>query len=604
MATTMLSMLTVAQDQDDETVVDEPPPPPEYIGTRECRDCHRDHASAHSGTVHALTMVEIEEDMDPEDNPVIADFEMGADVRTVTFPDGETRAFTLEDVAFNLGAGRNKQAFIYLTETEDDEVYYIFPAEWNVAEGIWEDLVLAETWPSDAYAFGPNCAGCHTVGVDTSDYDWEEEGVQCETCHGPGLDHVELADDAGGSIDDEERAEIYASINLGYGPATCAQCHVRGLAEDGVHPYPVEFYANIHDDLSDFYTPFSQDNDEHWWASGHARLPNMQHNEWLISGHPNALTTAQASENFSAECLTCHSTTQQLIDLRLGNEDIDPETVDPQALIESNDFGITCASCHVSHRIIDDDDDETVAAMAELPAMLREDSYSLCTSCHSDNDITEDIHHPVREVFEGITIIADIEVTASPHFTEDSGPTCSTCHMQALETYNGERNSHASSIVSPGSAIDVEGLQDSCSGCHEEGPAELQQLIDALQTDTQQRISTAQQTLSDDTEPWVMTALEIVDSEGSYGIHNHAYTSALLNSVEINLGLRESTTLSDADVSAAIDGVLPDVEPVSLTPDEAPDVIDEGLAPASIAILVLSGLILLVGIVFFFRSET
>jgi len=535
---TMTSMLVVAQEggEEDDVVIDEPPPPMEYIGSRECRDCHRDYTTAHAGTAHALTMVEIEEDMDPEDNPVIADFDAGENARTVTFPDGETRAFTLADVAFNLGAGRNRQAFIYQAEVgeDEDDVYYVLPAEWNVNEGIWQAVELAETWPDEAYAFGPNCAGCHTVGVDTSDYDWEEEGVLCETCHGPGLEHVELADDAGGTIDEEERAGINASINLGFSPDTCGQCHVRGLAEDGIHPYPVNFYPQIHD-LADFYTPVSTDDDTHWWPSGHARLPNMQHNEWLISGHPNALASAQESDNFSAECLTCHSTVQQLVDLRLSDEDIDPATVDPLALAEANNFGITCASCHNPHMIIDDDD-ENAEPMVAHPASLREESYTLCVSCHSDNDVTDGIHYPVREVFEGVPLIEDIEVTASPHFTAEDGPTCSTCHMQALETYNGERASHASAIVPPGSAIDVDGLQDSCSGCHDEGQAQLQQLIDDIQTDTLDRIATARSQITDTTSDWVSTALDVIESEGSAGIHNYTYTDTLLDFIELELG--------------------------------------------------------------------
>lgn len=516
------SALLMAQD-DVET-----PEIPEYAGTRECRDCHRDAASAHRLTSHAQTFVELEEDMEPDENPVVADFESGEAVRITTFPDGDERAFTMADVRYTLGVGRSFQA--YVTELEEGQ-FYLLPAQWNAQEAAWVPLELGESWPDDAYAFGPNCAGCHTTGLNTSEYTWEEEGVMCETCHGPGLVHVEAADDAGGSVDDEERAEIYGSIHLALDSATCGQCHARGEAEDDIHPFPVGYYPDI-TTLDEAFDLVSDSSDDAWFDSGHGRLPNMQYNEAIFSGHPDSLDSAQDSDSFGAECLTCHSVTQQLVDLRLGNEDIDPATVDPLALAEANPYGVTCATCHDPHRVLAEDE-----TPPDVPANLRQDNYTLCTGCHSDSDITEGLHYPVQQMFEGIEVVEGIEGQPSAHFSAEDGPTCTTCHMPTIPTYLGIRHSHTFQLVLPNDADDEAGLQDSCSGCHDEGRPQLQNLINDIRRDTRNRIEAARELMTESTPAWVGLALDFISGDGSAGIHNYAYADSLLDAVEVELGL-------------------------------------------------------------------
>lgn len=580
------AMVLMAQDDP------EPSEPPEFIGTRDCNDCHRDITNAHELTPHAWTMVEIEDDLDLEDNPIVADFASGIEIRIVTFPgEDAARSFGVPDVAFSLGAGRNIQAYLYEAE---EGVYYVFPAQWNVAAATWEPLELAESWPDDAYAFGEKCAGCHTVGLDTETYEWEEAAVMCEACHGPGLAHVEAADDAGRSIDAEERADISDKINLALGGQACGQCHSRGLSSDGIHPYPTNYYPG-QTDLGEGFNLVDPEGDTHWWSTGHARLPNMQYNEWLNSTHPNALASAQESEEFGPNCLTCHSVAQQLVDLRLANEEIDPETVNPSELSEAQPYGVTCASCHDPHLVIDGD------PMPPEGSLLRDDDYSLCVGCHQDSDITEGIHHPVRQVFEGWPILEGVNVQPSPHFTAE-GPICITCHMTTVPTYNGERNNHNFEIIAPGAVADVDGLQDTCTRCHDESPQALQRLIHDLQNGTRQRIENARTTTSDETAEWVFTALDIVEYEGSFGIHNYKYTNDLLRNVELELGLVE-TSLTQADVSAQIDAALPDVERPDLQPADEPLITFGSLTTATIVLLILAAGILVFAAFEFFTSN-
>ena len=57
----------------------------------------------------------------------------------------------------------------------------------------------------------------------------------------------------------------------------------------------------------------------------------------------------------------------------------------------------------------------------------------------------------------------------------------------------------------------------------------MQELIDDIQNNTHTRIDTARAAITDTTPAWVITALDFVERDGSYGIHNYAYSDALLD---------------------------------------------------------------------------
>jgi hypothetical protein len=92
----------------------------------------------------------------------------------------------------------------------------------------------------------------------------------------------------------------------------------------------------------------------------------------------------------------------------------------------------------------------------------------------------------------------------------------------------------------PGTALDIDVLENSCSTCHSEEPLALQDLINDIQADTEQRIEAARAAVGDDTPDWVVRALDYVEGDGSAGIHNYAYTDTLLDNVEVELNLTET----------------------------------------------------------------
>jgi hypothetical protein len=257
----------------------------EYVGAEECGDCHRDLSRPHGETAHALTLQDVSRDQDL----ILGDFEQGEDVRMVQFPgDDELRPFEADDIAYTVGSGRNVQRYLYEVERSE---FMVLPVQWNVKAQAWEAYTLADDWPDDAYAFGPNCAGCHTTGIDTRRFRWEDDGVQCESCHGPGSLHIEAVDD------DEDPEVIHASIVLSPDPQICGQCHSQGSEPEDNLPFPAEYrpgQADLMDE--DVFTLVPPDDSAHWYASGHASQKYMQFNEWLISAHATALSTMRESE--------------------------------------------------------------------------------------------------------------------------------------------------------------------------------------------------------------------------------------------------------------------------------------------------------------------
>lgn len=558
----------------------------EYVGSRECRDCHRSTYSAFRDTNHSLTLREMKEDEDRA--AILADFSAGEELRTVQFPgEDAARPFTVDDIAYVLGAGRSLQAYLFERDTND---YVVFPAEWDVNKQEWVALERSESWPDPTLEFGPNCAYCHTLGLNIQDYAWEEAGVQCETCHGPGSAHVNAADDASRRPSDEEIAGIRGAIASGADPQTCGQCHNRGIAPDGVHPYPVGYLPGV--DLLDpaVYSLVAPDDAAHWWPTGHARQPNMQFNEWHTSAHALSLETLQDAEGADDSCLACHSADYQYAAARIARaEDGDWSGAPPEPVtLSSAQDGVTCTACHNPH------------SEAGYDYLLVKDSYALCSDCHTQTEALSAIHHPAREMFEGLTLVAEVAGVPGAHFTAEGGPNCQTCHMQSVSVGGGQqRVSHALDVVLPGDVVDFEGLSDGCTTCHTEyldGPG-IQQLVDDVQADVQSRLQAAQAAVSASSPQWVSDTLAFVEGDNSLGIHNYAYTLALLSASEKALGLAPADATGHAQI-------LTTREVLDQTREAArSDTIVLGLTAPMLAALAAAGLALLLALFLLLRRR-
>ena len=565
----------------------------EYIGGRECRSCHRDQRD-HDETPHALALQDVEDEDDKA--LILGDFGQSEELPLVQFPDeDEARPITADDIVFAVGSGRHVQRYLYEVDRRE---HLVLPVQWNVIEQVWEPYTLAEEWPDPAYQWEQNCAYCHTTGLDMEDYRWEDEGVQCEACHGPGSAHADAADDAGSSPSEEELLDIRSLISLSTDSQVCGQCHSQGTSPDDNLPYPTHYLPGqtlVGDTTFNLAPP---DDETHWWPTGHAMQANMQFNEWLETAHASALETMQGSDEADDTCLSCHSGDYRFTQARLALfEDDDDREFPPEPItLETAQYGVTCATCHIQHNY---DEDGPPPAEAQ---------FALCTDCHSNPTDDSFLHHPVREMFVGEALVDGIDGETSVHYSAENGPTCATCHVPDVPIEGILRASHTLSPIIP--ADDDSPLPGTCAQCHTDlTAAEMHSLVEDTQTAVQNRLTVAldQVATMDITDletdaheqyQQIVTALTFVQNDGSLGVHNYAYADRLLDSAEAGL---QSLTGSEAAL-----------QPTEAPPTTAPELTDEaqaaetpvptGIQSMTFIIIGIALIILFIAAVAFFRN--
>lgn len=490
-----------------------------YIGSNTCAMCHEQDDTWH-WTAHAKFV-----------EPATADTVTGdlATAPEIEWPDGTTHAITLDDITYVLG-GTYMQRYVSVLEREDGTTgYFVLPVQWNAPQtddqtGSWTTPEAGD-WLAPENDWRLACAGCHTTGLDDEnaadavdfaflDDDYRpgniELNIGCESCHGPGSAHLSSP-----GPDTMIRTPD---------AAVCGQCHSQGQAPDGIHAYPVGYQPGL--DLADTFTLAPADDETVWWPTGHAKVYN-EYGEWLESSHGQSMA-------MMPECARCHGTPTT-------DADGEPTAVN----------GITCVACHNPHPAEESAED--------LPAMLMLDSYNLCVACHNsrtpDGEVMlmgDTLHYPVQEMFEGWRIVGAVEGVQSGHFRAEDGPRCINCHMPETVQMGeyGQAGSHSmATVLGDGTGI----AGDSCTVCHTDlSPDYIERFIQNTQSGVAQRLSEAEQRLehTPDAPDWVRTALDFVLHDGSMGVHNYAYTDALLNAVEVELGLTQLNPVTSAAMVA------------------------------------------------------
>jgi predicted CXXCH cytochrome family protein len=260
-------------------------------------------------------------------------------------------------------------------------------------QGRWEGTAHSDAWATlqasgDAQPF---CEDCHTTGPngnDTSgDVGWAGTGdtryydVQCESCHGPGLDHVTAPDTPG--------TQPLASIEVGDSTSWsgCAECH------RGVHQ------------------PFV----EEWAQSKHAEV--------------NATVRARAISDPAhyEECLDCHSAQGALeawgIDSRFQEENA----------TTAEHVGIVCAVCHDPHSAANE-------GQLRFPIDVPSTEGQLCMKCHHKRGEPEIESATIRGPHspEGPLLLGeagwwppgfDLSGVQTSHGPAGNPKLCATCHV-------------------------------------------------------------------------------------------------------------------------------------------------------------------------------
>jgi len=230
-----------------------------YVGSRNCIECHRDYYEQWKGSHHHLAM----DQATPE--TVLGDFNDAPfehhGIQSRLFrrdgkymvhtegPDGQMADF---EIKYVFGVSPLQQYMVEFDRTDDQPEHEVARVQvlritWDTERREWFYLPPPDVdekldpsddlhWTGVAQRWNNMCADCHSTNLQKN-FDhknggyhttWSEINVGCETCHGPGSIHEELAN----------RTSLFWDRKRGFGLVdlkndaqtqieTCAPCHSR-----------------------------------------------------------------------------------------------------------------------------------------------------------------------------------------------------------------------------------------------------------------------------------------------------------------------------------------------------------------------------------------
>ncbi|MFZ5478095.1 MAG: carboxypeptidase regulatory-like domain-containing protein [Myxococcota bacterium] len=359
-----------------------------WVGTPLCALCHAEVAAAVAETAHARGISALEGEpaaafetgatIDLGDATATLGLVDGAAAVTLTDASGESRSYA---VAGLLG-GADRGAIPW---TEKDGAAWPLPVAWVPGDPDREGFddpgwVAGDTtpWLTDAGAFASDdlpdpaasaeasCFGCHATGYTLEDAGggavamraagggdarWDEAGIGCERCHGPGQDHTS------GPLDEKPfRVTNPANLDADRANEVCGQCHAALAGEAGT-PYPWDTTHGL-------FTPGEAladhaDSAFEAWSSGAARVPGASADELAASLH--------GTGDWQARCTDCH--------------DPHGSSTPADLRVDHRDNGL-CLSCHAGRTFGGSDDAAEDHAGHPVYQPEQPPQAGRCTGCH------------------------------------------------------------------------------------------------------------------------------------------------------------------------------------------------------------------------------
>jgi hypothetical protein len=214
---------------------------PKYAGSLNCALCHQTYYKGWVKTFHSTVI------QDARKDPSV----IMADMNAPDLP------FKKKDIHFTIGGHWDQR---YLTRIDNE--YYVLPRLWSVQSRKWRPY---STYGWQRRPYSRYCVGCHSVGFDPATGEIEEHAVGCESCHGPGSEHIEKPGKT--NIVNPKQLSRERSDEI------CASCHVRGKSLTGEFWFPIGWKPG--EKLADYLVPLDKKEGE----SGHDAIHRLW-NKW------------------------------------------------------------------------------------------------------------------------------------------------------------------------------------------------------------------------------------------------------------------------------------------------------------------------------------
>jgi len=446
-----------------------------FVGSDACMGCHLSTHERWSKSGHAHMVVDVLQNKDLPADPATTTPELQAEIAKAQF----------------IVAG---QRFISRDTKTGDLVY--LNVQFDTAAQKYVAYKGGSSWQA-------NCAGCHTTGLVDPKIMSAEMGIGCESCHGPGLNHIKGKGDP-------------TQISVSFKADTCGQCHNGGKGPDGQRwPQGYQIGQNV-EDTGFKVTPVDPNG-----PPPDPALHLRQFAPFEASAHAGnkAITDLVTNDHANANCYTCHSA-----EARSAASHNEPIT--DMAKLKSLEDGISCVACHGPHS-----------------ASIK-DPKTLCASCHngSINKVTgakpgSAVHHPNTEMLEGYGA-PGVEATKGAHTLD--AVTCASCHMT--------EGNHRFKVILPEQVAGTKRV-DTCTTCHTRSSSEIRGIyLELWQKTTEEKIGRLNDLLGmaaatvkakPSLDPAVLnlyntakTDVSFVDSDGSRGAHNFEYSMKVLANAE------------------------------------------------------------------------
>ena len=305
--------------------------------------------------------------------------------------DGQTK----HRIAHVMG-GRN--IYYFLTPTERGRLQTL-PIAYDVRIKEWFDTAAsgvrhfpgAESdaplhWTDPAYTFNTSCYSCHVsqlaknydLSTDTYRTRWAEPGINCESCHGPGQEHVNVCRSAkADQVPEDLRIISTKSFSVEQTNAMCNSCHAKMSPVSASFVPGERFYD--HFDLitlehSDFY-PDGRDLGENYTMTTWLMSPCVKSGQ-LDCTHCHTSSGRyrfRNAKNPNASCLPCHQE-------RVRN-------VADHTHHDANSTGSKCVLCHMPTTEFARMTRSDHSMRPPMPAAtLKFKSPNACNLCHEDKD--------------------------------------------------------------------------------------------------------------------------------------------------------------------------------------------------------------------------
>lgn len=370
-----------------------------FMGSRECRECHQDFYKKWATSFHGLAMQPFtpafaQAQLTPQTNAIVIgkrqyryDHATGAVIETT--PQGERR-FPITVVT----GGKN--VFYLLAPLERGHLQTL-PVAYDVHRRTWFDTAASAVrhfgdrrdepleWTDRLYTFNTACFACHVSQLathynsadDSYATTWLEPGINCETCHGPGAEHVRVCRSAPTNKPPGDVQII--SVRAMPTPRRnelCATCHAK------LSPLTADYQpgARFHDHFdmtcledADFHPDGRDLGENYTWtgwllsrcaragkldcthchtSSGRNRFPGSAANQSCLPCHMDKVSapaahTHHAPGTNSPTCISCHMPMTEFARMRRSDHSLRPPM--PAA---AQEFGspLACLQCHTGRQ--------------------------------------------------------------------------------------------------------------------------------------------------------------------------------------------------------------------------------------------------------------